>query len=45
MVSLRAQRPRDMRMDCSRFAKTLDVTLPTLAEEIAVIAKDYHAEG
>jgi dTDP-4-dehydrorhamnose reductase len=45
MVSLRAPRPKDMRMDCTRFAKALDVTLPTLAEEIGVIAKDYHAEG
>jgi dTDP-4-dehydrorhamnose reductase len=41
MVSLKARRPKDMRMDCGSFAKTLSVTLPTLTEEIRTIAKDY----
>jgi dTDP-4-dehydrorhamnose reductase len=42
MASLKARRPKDMRMDCRSIAKALDVTLPTLTEEIREIAKDYH---
>lgn len=42
MVSLKAPRPKDMRMDCGRLTKMLDVTLPTLAEEIRKIAEDYY---
>jgi dTDP-4-dehydrorhamnose reductase len=41
MASLKARRPKDMRMDCGSLSKTLDVTLPTLTEEIRKIAKDY----
>jgi dTDP-4-dehydrorhamnose reductase len=41
MGSLRARRPKDMRMDCGNFENTLCVTLPTLTEEIRLIAKDY----
>jgi dTDP-4-dehydrorhamnose reductase len=41
MTSLKARRPKDMRMDCGNFAKTLNVTLPTLTEEIRIVAKDY----
>jgi dTDP-4-dehydrorhamnose reductase len=42
MASLKARRPKDMRMDCASIAKTLDVKLPTLTQEIREIAKDYH---
>ena len=41
MISLKARRPKDMRMDCSSLTKCLDVTLPTLTEEIRKIAEDY----
>lgn len=34
-------RPKDMRMDCSKFMKTLDVKLPLLRDEIQRAAKEY----
>lgn len=42
VAALKARRPKDMRMDCASLTKTLDVTLPTLTEEIRVIAEDYY---
>ena len=41
-VGLTALRPRDMRMDCSKFEKLFDVKLPTLAEEITISMGDYY---
>ena len=38
---LKAYRPRDMRMDCSKFENALSVKLPQLSEEIIRIAKEY----
>jgi dTDP-4-dehydrorhamnose reductase len=41
---LKVYRPKDMRMDCSKFEKLFELTLPTLAAEIAdsVIDYDYY---
>ena len=41
-LGLTALRPRDMRMDCSKFEKLFDVKLPTLAEEITISIGDYY---
>ena len=38
----RAYRPKDMRMDCSKFEKLLGIKLPSLAEEITVSMEDYY---
>jgi dTDP-4-dehydrorhamnose reductase len=38
---LKAYRPKDMRMDCSKFEQALGVTLPNLLEEIKNVAKEY----
>jgi dTDP-4-dehydrorhamnose reductase len=38
---LKAYRPKDMRMDCSKFERALGVTLPTLLDEIKNVAKEY----
>ena len=38
---LRAYRPKDMRMNCSKFEKTLGVKLPLLEDEIKRVAKEY----
>lgn len=43
-IFLDAYRPKDMRMDCSKFEKLFDVTLPTLAEEIIISIGDYYEE-
>lgn len=38
---LQAYRPKDMRMDCSRFENTFDLKLPRLSDEIEKVAKEY----
>lgn len=38
---LKAYRPKDMRMDCSKFEIAFDVTLPILNDEIELVAKEY----
>lgn len=38
---MRAYRPKDMRMDCSKFENALGVKLPDFEEEIVRVAKDY----
>ena len=38
---LKAYRPKDMRMDCSKFEKTLGVKLPLLEDEIKLGAREY----
>jgi dTDP-4-dehydrorhamnose reductase len=38
---LDAYRPKDMRMDCSKFEHTLGVTLPRLRDEIKRVARNY----
>jgi len=38
---LKAYRPKDMRMDCSKFETTLQVTLPDLLAEIRSVAGEY----
>jgi dTDP-4-dehydrorhamnose reductase len=40
---LKAYRPKDMRMDCERFATAFDVTLPTLDQEISSMTEQYDA--
>ncbi len=39
---LKAYRPKDMRMDCSKFESTLGVKLPALADQIKSVAKEYN---
>lgn len=36
-----AQRPKDMRMNCSKFEAALGVKLPTLLQEIATMRQEY----
>jgi dTDP-4-dehydrorhamnose reductase len=38
---LKTYRPKDMRMDCSKFEKMLGVKLPLLKNEIKRVAKEY----
>jgi dTDP-4-dehydrorhamnose reductase len=38
---LKAYRPKEMRMNCSKFEDTLDVKLPSLIDEIAKAANEY----
>jgi dTDP-4-dehydrorhamnose reductase len=38
---LKTYRPKDMRMDCSKFENTLGVKLPILRDEIKRVAKEY----
>lgn len=38
---LKAYRPKNMRMDCSKFENAFDVRLPNLSDEIERVAKDY----
>lgn len=40
---LKAYRPKNMRMDCSKFENTLGVKLPNLKDEIKLVAREYHA--
>lgn len=44
-AKLAAYRPKDMRMDSSRFERTFGVTLPTLAEEIDSMRHAYAQEA
>lgn len=39
---LRAYRPKDMRMNCSKFEETLGVILPDLLDQIKSIAGEYN---
>ncbi len=39
---LKTYRPKDMRMDCSKFESILEVKLPNLRNEIQLAAKDYY---
>lgn len=41
VTSLKTYRPKDMRMDCSKFENTLGVRLPLLRDEIKRGAKEY----
>lgn len=38
---LKAYRPKDMRMDCSKFEAALEVELPDLSDEIRSVAGEY----
>jgi dTDP-4-dehydrorhamnose reductase len=38
---IKTYRPKDMRMNCSRFENTLGVKLPQLSDEIIRVAKEY----
>lgn len=38
---LDAYRPKDMRMDCSKFENTLNIKLPHLKDEIKRVSRDY----
>ncbi len=38
---LRAYRPKDMRMNCSKFENTMGIKLPTLDEEIEKTVREY----
>jgi dTDP-4-dehydrorhamnose reductase len=38
---LKAYRPKEMRMDCTKFENTLGVKLPQLSDEIIRVAKEY----
>lgn len=40
-TGLAANRPKDMRMDCTKFMRAFDVSLPTLAEEIQSMRNCY----
>ena len=42
---LKTYRPKDMRMDCTKFSNTLGVELPLLRNEIKRVAKEYHEEA
>lgn len=39
--ALKACRPKDMRMDCSKFERNLGVQLPDLTDEIKRVAREY----
>jgi dTDP-4-dehydrorhamnose reductase len=38
---LKAYRPKDMRMSCSKFEAALHMKLPDLHEEIKLVAGEY----
>lgn len=42
MVFLKAYRPKDMRMDCTKIEKTLGIKLPHLSDLIQQIAHEYN---
>ena len=42
---LKTSRPKDMRMDCSKFENTLTIKLPFLRNEIKRVAKEYYEEA
>jgi dTDP-4-dehydrorhamnose reductase len=39
---LKAYRPKDMRMDCTKFEKVLGVKLPDLLDQIKSVAREYN---
>jgi len=39
---LKTYRPKDMRMDCTKFESTFCLTLPSLLDQIYLIARDYY---
>jgi dTDP-4-dehydrorhamnose reductase len=39
---MKTYRPKDMRMDVSKFERQLCITLPTLEDEITRVTGDYH---
>jgi len=39
---LKAYRPKDMRMDCTKFERVLGVKLPDLLDQIKSVAREYH---
>ncbi len=41
---LKAYRPKNMRMACSKFEKIIGVRLPLLKDEIERVAREYHDE-
>ena len=38
---LKAYRPKDMRLDCTKFEEVFQLTLPDLHDEIQLVAEDY----
>jgi dTDP-4-dehydrorhamnose reductase len=42
---LKAYRPKDMRMDSSKFERTMNIQLPALINQIKNIAKEYYVEA
>jgi dTDP-4-dehydrorhamnose reductase len=42
---LKTYRPKDMRMNCSKFENTLGIKLPLLRNEIKRVAKEYYEEA
>jgi dTDP-4-dehydrorhamnose reductase len=42
---LKTYRPKDMRMDCSKFENTLAIKLPFLRNEIKRVAREYYEEA
>ena len=38
---VKTYRPKDMRLDVSKFEQTLEVVLPTLQQEIIKVSKEY----
>jgi dTDP-4-dehydrorhamnose reductase len=41
---LRTYRPKNMRMNCTKFENVLGVQLPTLMDEIKLVAREYHEQ-
>jgi dTDP-4-dehydrorhamnose reductase len=41
MKILKAYRPKDMRMNCSKIEKELGIELPNLVDEIKSVAREY----
>jgi len=39
---IKAYRPKNMRMDCSKFEQMFGVKLPNLRDEIKLVAREYH---
>jgi len=39
---LKTYRPKDMRMDCTKFEEIFNIKLPQLSDEIRLSAKEYH---
>ena len=41
MGSIKTYRPKDMRMDVSKFEAYMGITAPKLIEEIKLVAEEY----